>query len=108
MRLARLPGSKFGSEALKVNPGEGQVTLSDLCPASGSLGSILPDQNDFRMPFPDLVSSFCPKNVNITELLLKPNKLFRHTQGNRRDQRKDTGVTSRFLWSLSLQRKRVT
>lgn len=41
-----------------------------------NLGFILPDQNDFQMLFPDLVSSFCPKNVNITELLFNPNKLF--------------------------------
>lgn len=40
-----------------------------------NLGFILPDQNDFQMLFPDLVSSFCPKNVNTTELLFNPNKL---------------------------------
>lgn len=69
-----------------VSSGQVQATGTDLlCPQLPPyLGFILPNQNDFQILFPDLVSSFCPKNVNITELLFNLDKLFEkhwETQG---------------------------
>lgn len=64
-----------------VSFGQVQAAQIDLlCPQLPPyLGFILPNQNDFQILFPDLVSSFCPKNVNITELLFNLNNYFRNT-----------------------------
>lgn len=55
-----------------------KLTFSQLPPY---LGFIPPDQNDFQTLFPDLVSSFSPKNVNVTELLFYPQQIVLEIHG---------------------------
>lgn len=60
------------------------------------------------MPFPDLVSSFCPKKVNITVVVVTQAQqiVLDHPDEQRDGSAEGHGATVHFLWSLSLPRKR--
>lgn len=78
-RWSETPGSGCGSESVQGS----RLWAGSGCPHwplpghSSRLPWHHPSPTEWlSMLFPDLVSSFCPKNVNISELLSHPNKLF--------------------------------
>lgn len=60
------------------------------------------------MPFPDLVSSFCPKKVNTTVVVVTQAQqiVLDHPDEQTEGSAEGHGATAHFLWSLSLPRKR--
>lgn len=78
-RWSETPGSGCGSESVQGS----RLWAGSGCPhwpfpaLSFRLPWHHPSKSEWLpMLFPDRVSSFCPKNVNISELLFHPNKLF--------------------------------